>query len=97
MDFHEFQFFLTCRWEPPDLEPMDLGVMIPIWLPFKSFHDHLIDLQTGEILEFFDFKVNACLRMDASAARAICRREGVGKIKHLDVKTLWLQQAVKLP
>ena len=22
---------VASRWEPPDLEPMDLGVMIPIW------------------------------------------------------------------
>ena len=32
MDFNASYFFLTCPWEPPDLEPMDLGVMIPLWI-----------------------------------------------------------------
>ena len=33
--------------------------------------------------------------MDSSAARGICRREGVRKIRHLSAKPLWLQKAVK--
>ena len=33
--------------------------------------------------------------MDSAAARGICRREGVGKVKSLEVRTLWLQQVVK--
>ena len=35
MDLNGFKwilvFVLTCRWDPPDLELIDLGVMIPIW------------------------------------------------------------------
>ena len=31
MDFNGFYFFLTLRWEPSDLEPMDLGVMKLLW------------------------------------------------------------------
>ena len=33
--------------------------------------------------------------MDSSAARGICRREGVGMVESLEVRTLWLQQVVK--
>ena len=33
--------------------------------------------------------------MESAAARGICRREGVGKLKALEVRTLWLQQVVK--
>ena len=33
--------------------------------------------------------------MDASAARGIANSQGVGKIRHLECKTLWLQQKVK--
>ena len=31
----------------------------------------------------------------SAAARGICRREGVGKVKALEVCTLWLQQMIK--
>ena len=33
--------------------------------------------------------------MDSAAAREICRREGVGKVKALEVQILWLQQEAK--
>ena len=32
------------------------------------------------------------LLTDASAARGIVMRQGAGKVKHLDVKTLWIQE-----
>ena len=34
------------------------------------------------------------LRMftDSSAARGIIQREGAGRVKHLDIKTLWMQE-----
>ena len=33
------------------------------------------------------------LRTDSSAARGIVQRTGCGKVKHLDVKSLWLQES----
>ena len=33
--------------------------------------------------------------MDRAAARGICRREGVGKVKALEVRILWLQHVIK--
>ena len=30
--------------------------------------------------------------LDSTAARGMCNRIGVGKVKHLEIKTLWLQQ-----
>merc|ERR1711954_449340 len=47
------------------------------------------------ILEFFGLKVVGNLYLDSAAARGILRREGVGKIKHLEIRALWVQQAVK--
>ena len=44
---------------------------------------------------FFGCQIEAALHMDSAAARGICRREGVGKVKALEVRTLWLQQVVK--
>ena len=44
---------------------------------------------------FFGYRVEASLHMDSAAARGICRREGVGKVKSLEVRALWLQQVIK--
>ena len=32
---------------------------------------------------------------DSSAALGICSRQGLGKLRHLDIHTLWVQQAVR--
>ena len=44
------------------------------------------------VLMFFGCRVEASHHMDSAAARGICRREGAGKIKSLEVRTLWLQR-----
>ena len=52
-------------------------------------------LLAQDVLMFFGCLVEASLHMESAAARGICRREGVGKVKALEVRTLWLQQVVK--
>ena len=44
-----------------------------------------------------DLGINAPLRVwtDSSAAIGICSRQGLGKLRHLDTHTLWIQQAVR--
>ena len=44
-----------------------------------------------------DLGVNVPLRVwtDSSAAIGICSRQGLGKLRHLDTHTLWIQQAVR--
>ncbi len=44
-----------------------------------------------------DLGVTAPLRVwtDSSAAIGICSRQGLGKLRHLDTHTLWVQQAVR--
>ena len=37
---------------------------------------------------------NARVSTESSAARGIAMRRGVGKIRHLEVRTLWLQDQV---
>ena len=39
-------------------------------------------------------KLTLELRTDASAARGVILRQGVGKVRHLQVKQLWLQENV---
>ena len=44
-----------------------------------------------------DLGVELPLRVwtDSSAAIGICTRQGLGKLRHLDTHTLWIQQAVR--
>ena len=35
------------------------------------------------------------IRMDADAARGMASRQGIGRMRHLDVRYLWLQDLVK--
>ena len=44
-----------------------------------------------------DLGVEVPLRVwtDSSAAIGICSRQGLGKFRHLDTQTLWIQQAVR--
>ena len=43
----------------------------------------------------FGDKLNLEVLTDSSAARAICLRQGLGRIRHLHIKFLWIQQYVK--
>ena len=43
------------------------------------------------LLEYFGFTTRAVLHADASAAIGIVRRAGFGKLRHLNVRYLWLQ------
>ena len=44
--------------------------------------------------EFGD-DVNLELKTDASAARGVIMRQGVGKIRHLSTHQLWIQENIK--
>jgi len=44
------------------------------------------------IAQDFGDDPNLEVRTDASAARGVILRQGVGKIRHLDIKQLWLQE-----
>ena len=48
-----------------------------------------------EVLLHSGLEVKTELLLDSAAARGICRREGVGSIRHLSTKVLWLQQLTK--
>ena len=42
-------------------------------------------------LEWMGYKVIYQLLLDSSAAKAMVQRDGVGKLKHMDVRALWIQ------
>ncbi len=52
----------------------------------------------GQQALYEDLGVQVGLRLwtDSSAAVGICSRQGLGKLRHVDTKTLWLQQAVRV-
>ena len=58
-----------------------------------STAEGLLDLRS--ILEHFGFRVNTSLFHDLVAARGLAQRAGLGTVKALAVKTLWLQQVVR--
>ena len=40
-------------------------------------------------------KLPITVRTDATAAMGMCRRLGVGKIRHLDTSLLWVQERIR--
>ena len=44
-----------------------------------------------------DFHIRMALRLwtDSSASRGMCSRQGLGKVRHLDVQDLWIQQRLR--
>ena len=40
-------------------------------------------------------KLGIVLYTDSTAARGICNRRGVGKVRHMDVQLLWLQERIQ--
>ena len=47
------------------------------------------------VLKDFDFECSIVLKSDASAAIAISNRRGLGKVRHIEVCQLWLQDKVR--
>ena len=47
------------------------------------------------LLEDFGIKTRSTLHTDASAAIGIVRRAGLGKLRHLNVRYLWLQDHLR--
>jgi hypothetical protein len=48
------------------------------------------------LLRDFGVDVSLFVWTDSSAAIGICNRQGLGKLRHLDTHTLWIQHAVRL-
>ena len=48
-----------------------------------------------EILTFAGHPVTMEVYLDSSAARGVFQRQGVGRIRHLEVKSLWAQKALQ--
>ena len=47
------------------------------------------------VLSDFDVHCGIVLKSDASAAIAIASRRGLGKVRHIEVRQLWLQDKVR--
>ena len=46
------------------------------------------------VFEFFAYNVRLNVFSESKAARGIARRFGNGKVKHLETRTLWVQDVV---
>ena len=51
----------------------------------------------GFLSLFAGFGATIILRVwtDSSASKGMCARQGLGKVRHLDVQDLWIQQRVR--
>ena len=54
-----------------------------------------VGLGLQAVLRDFNVEVNITVKSDATAAIAIASRRGLGKVRHIEVCQLWLQQKVK--
>ena len=54
-----------------------------------------IGLGLQAVAKDLGLKWELCVHSDATAAIGICRRKGLGKIRHLAVADLWIQDKVK--
>ena len=51
--------------------------------------------QTPQILEQIVMQSEVTTASDSSAARGICTRTGSGKVRHLSIKELWIQESYR--
>ena len=54
-----------------------------------------LGLGIGSLLEDLGIKVSVRLETDSAAAKGIAGRRGVGKVRHIEICYLWLQERVK--
>ena len=54
-----------------------------------------VGLGMQSVLRDFEISVKLTLKSDASAAIAIASRRGLGKVRHIEVCQLWLQEKVR--
>ena len=54
-----------------------------------------VGLGIQSVLRDFETNVKLTLKSDASAAIAIASRRGLGKVRHIEVCQLWLQEKVR--
>ena len=47
------------------------------------------------MLKDFGHSTNLTVKSDATAAIGICKREGLGRVRHLATGDLWIQQLVR--
>ena len=63
---------------------------------FGGLHTGVIETYPFKmLLEWLGFVVSWEAHTDSSAARSMCHRGGVGKVRHMDLRLLWTQAAVK--
>ena len=47
------------------------------------------------VYEFIGYSVSMTLQTDSSAEKGISQRLGLGRVKHLEIRSLWLQSVVR--
>ena len=53
-----------------------------------------VGLGARSVLRDLGHKVRVCVMTDSSAAKGMASRKGLGKVRHVEVNQLWVQQKV---
>jgi hypothetical protein len=54
-----------------------------------------LGIQNQNIMKQCDLNLEVQLGCDASAARGMMQKQGGGRVKHIDIKYLWIQQFIR--
>ena len=52
-------------------------------------------LAVQALAEEMGWKMSVCVHTDSSAAKAVASRRGLGKLRHIELKYLWVQELVQ--
>ena len=56
----------------------------------------VVALGFTQLCKVFNMEQKFVIHMDSTAAKGICHRTGTGKLKHMDIQYLWIQQHIKM-
>ena len=62
---------------------------------YAAFKDCAEGLAIKSMCKDLGIELDVRLWTDSTACKGICNRAGIGKLKHIDVQLLWLQDAVR--
>ena len=61
----------------------------------ERYGSQMIDCSVAQILEQIGMQSEVTIALDSNAARGICTRTRPGKVRHLSIKELWIQESYR--
>ena len=48
------------------------------------------------LMRDLEYELPSCVWIDSSAAMGVCQRQGLGKLRHIKIQSLWIQEKVRI-